>query len=468
MSDTICAPATASNGGAIAVIRISGPQSLQAVDSIAVLRSGKAVDAPGYSLRFGEIPGVDEVLVSIFRAPHSYTGEDSAELSCHCSPYIVRKILELLLNAGCRMAEPGEFTRRAFLAGKMDLAQAEAVSELISSDSAAAHRIALNQLRGGYSAELKTLRDSILDLTALVELELDFSEEEVEFAGRDRLRTLLGQAISHVDSLSESFRVGNAIKNGVPVVIAGAVNSGKSTLLNALVGENRAIVSDIPGTTRDTVEEVVTVDGVQFRFIDTAGIRETSDTVERIGIDRAHSAIAAAEIVIGVIDGSAAKAGDCASAGADALAPGCIRSGNAGIISAVDAVRAVVPAGKKLILVRTKMDLCPDAEPVEGVLDICAANGLGLNELKAGLSSYASSVSEGTVVTSARHYEALRDASSSLGAVLAGMDAGIPTDLLAEDLREAVRALGRIWGEDLGISAQDTLNHIFSRFCIGK
>ncbi|MBQ0127004.1 MAG: tRNA uridine-5-carboxymethylaminomethyl(34) synthesis GTPase MnmE [Bacteroidales bacterium] len=468
MSDTICAPATASNGGAIAVIRISGPQSLQAVDSIAVLRSGKAVDAPGYSLRFGEIPGVDEVLVSIFRAPHSYTGEDSAELSCHCSPYIVRKILELLLNAGCRMAEPGEFTRRAFLAGKMDLAQAEAVSELISSDSAAAHRIALNQLRGGYSAELKTLRDSILDLTALVELELDFSEEEVEFAGRDRLRTLLGQAISHVDSLSESFRVGNAIKNGVPVVIAGAVNSGKSTLLNALVGENRAIVSDIPGTTRDTVEEVVTVDGVQFRFIDTAGIRETSDTVERIGIDRAHSAIAAAEIVIGVIDGSAAKAGDCASAGADALAPGRICSGNAGIISAVDAVRAVVPAGKKLILVRTKIDLCPDAEPVEGVLDICAANGQGLNELKAELSSYASSVSEGTVVTSARHYEALRDASSSLGAVLAGMDAGIPTDLLAEDLREAVRALGRIWGEDLGISAQDTLNHIFSRFCIGK
>lgn len=442
MTDTICAPSTASNGGAIAVIRISGPRSLQAVDSIAVFRSGKAADAPGYSLHFGEIPGVDEVLVSIFRAPHSYTGEDAAELSCHCSPYIVRRILELLLKAGCRMAEPGEFTRRAFLAGKMDLAQAEAVSELISSDSAAAHRIALNQLRGGYSAELKTLRDSILDLTALVELELDFSEEEVEFAGRDKLRTLLLQAISRVDSLSESFRVGNAIKNGVPVVIAGTVNSGKSTLLNALVGEDRAIVSDIPGTTRDTVEEVVTVDGVQFRFIDTAGIRETADTVERIGIDRAHSAIAAAEIVIGVIDGTAG--------------------------TGTDDIRAVVPAGKKLILVRSKMDLCPAAEPIEGVLDICASNGLGLSELKTELSVYASAVSEGTVVTSARHYEALRDASASLGAVLSGMDAGIPTDLLAEDLREAVRALGRIWGEDLGISAQDTLNHIFSRFCIGK
>lgn len=444
MTDTICAPATASNGGAIAVIRVSGPEALQAVDAIASFRSGKASDAPGYSLRFGEISGVDEVLVSIFKNPHSYTGEDAAEISCHCSPFIVRKILELLIRNGCRMAEPGEFTRRAFLAGKMDLAQAEAVSELISSDSAAAHRIALNQLKGHYSSELKELRDSILDLTALVELELDFSEEEVEFAGRNKLRNLLRQAISKVDALSESFRVGNAIKNGVPVVIAGAVNSGKSTLLNALVGEERAIVSNIPGTTRDTIEEIVTVDGVQFRFIDTAGIRETADTVERIGIDRAHSAIAASEIVIGVIDGL----GD-----AD---------------TAISALRAVVPADKKLILVRTKMDLCPTSAQIEGVLDICAANGLGLNELRNELSSYAAVASEGTVVTSARHYEALRDASASLNAVLDGMASGIPTDLLAEDLREAVRALGRIWGDDLGISAQDTLNHIFSRFCIGK
>ena len=444
MSDTICAPATASNGGAIAMIRVSGPESLKAVDSIVCFRSGKASDAPGYSLRFGEIPGVDEVLVSIFRAPHSYTGEDGAEISCHCSPFIVRRILELLMQNGCRMAEPGEFTRRAFLAGKMDLAQAEAVSELISSDSAAAHRIALNQLRGGYSAELKGLRDSILDLTALVELELDFSEEEVEFAGRDKLKGLVSQATARVDALSESFRVGNAIKNGVPVVIAGAVNSGKSTLLNALVGEERAIVSNIPGTTRDTIEEVVTVDGVQFRFIDTAGIRETADTVERIGIDRAHSAIAASEIVIGVLDGLGDAATDAA------------------------ALRAVVPADKKLILVRTKMDLCPTSAPIEGVLDICAANGLGLNELKAALSGYASTAAEGTVVTSARHYEALRDASASLNAVLDGMGSGIPTDLLAEDLREAVRSLGRIWGEELGISAQDTLNHIFGRFCIGK
>lgn len=445
MSETICAPATASVGGAIAVIRVSGPESLKAIDGIASFRSGPASGAPGYSLRFGEIPGVDEVLVSIFRAPHSYTGEDAAEISCHCSPFIVRRILELLMQNGCRMAEPGEFTRRAFLAGKMDLAQAEAVSELISSDSAAAHRIALNQLKGGYSSELKELRDSILDLTALVELELDFSEEEVEFAGRDKLKGLLRQAISRVDALSESFRVGNAIKNGVPVVIAGAVNSGKSTLLNALVGEERAIVSDIPGTTRDTIEEVVTVDGVQFRFIDTAGIRETADTVERIGIDRAHSAIAASEIVIGVIDGAA-----------DSPA------------AAIADLKAAVPADKKLILVRSKMDLNPTAEHLEGVLDICAANGLGLNELRTELSSYASAASEGTVVTSARHYEALRDASASLNAVLAGMASAIPTDLLAEDLREAVRSLGRIWGDDLGISAQDTLNHIFSRFCIGK
>lgn len=445
MMDTICAPASASTGGAISVIRISGPEALQAVDSIAVLRSGKAADAPGYSLRFGEIPGVDEVLVSIFRAPHSYTGEDSAELSCHCSPFIVRSIIELLIKAGCRVAEPGEFTRRAYLNGKMDLAQAEAVSEIISSDSAAAHRIALNQLRGGYSSELKGLRDSILELTALVELELDFSEEEVEFAGRDKLAGLLRKAIARVDALADSFRVGNAIKNGVPVVLAGAVNSGKSTLLNALVGEERAIVSDVPGTTRDTVEEVVNVDGVQFRFIDTAGIRETSDTVERIGIDRAHSAIAAAEIVIGVLDGT----GDAASA--------------------AEAIKALVPADKKLALVRTKMDLVPEGQTLlDHVIDISAPTGLGLDELRAELGKFASAVSEGTVVTSARHYEALREASASLQAVLNGIALGIPADLLAEDLREAVRSLGRIWGEELGITAQDTLNSIFSHFCIGK
>lgn len=443
MNDTICAPASASSGGAIAVIRISGPEALRAVDGIARLRSGKAVDAPGYSLRFGEIPGVDQVLVSIFRTPHSYTGEDAAEISCHCSPFIVRRIIELLIKAGCRVAEPGEFTRRAFLNGKMDLAQAEAVSEIISSDSAAAHRIALNQLRGGYSSELKALRGSILELTALVELELDFSEEEVEFAGREKLASLLRKAISKVDALCESFRVGNAIKNGVPVVIAGAVNSGKSTLLNALVGEERAIVSDVPGTTRDTVEEVVNVDGVQFRFIDTAGIRETADTVERIGIDRTHSAIAAAEIVIGVVDGT----GDLDAATAD--------------------IKAVVPASKNLILVRTKIDLAP--EFVEGpFIDVCAPTGQGLDELRAELGKFASSASEGTVVTSARHYEALREASGALSAALSGLDSGIPADLLAEDLRESVRALGRIWGDDLGITAQDTLNHIFSHFCIGK
>lgn len=426
------------------MIRISGPEALRAVDGIARLRSGKAVDAPGYSLRFGEIPGVDQVLVSIFRTPHSYTGEDAAEISCHCSPFIVRRIIELLIKAGCRVAEPGEFTRRAFLNGKMDLAQAEAVSEIISSDSAAAHRIALNQLRGGYSSELKSLRGSILELTALVELELDFSEEEVEFAGREKLASLLRRAIAKVDALCESFRVGNSIKNGVPVVIAGAVNSGKSTLLNALVGEERAIVSDVPGTTRDTVEEVVNVDGVQFRFIDTAGIRETADTVERIGIDRTHSAIAAAEIVIGVVDGT----GD-PEAGAAAL-------------------RALVPAGKKLILVRTKMDIAGDCKSIPSVIDISARNGLGLDGLRTELGKFASAASEGTVVTSARHYEALREASGALGAAHSGLNAGIPADLLAEDLREAVRALGRIWGDDLGITAQDTLNHIFGHFCIGK
>ena len=301
-SDTVCAPATSVGTGAVSVIRISGPESLRIIDKVVRFRSGSASESRGYVLKYGEIPGVDEVVAGIYRAPHSYTGEDSVELCCHASAYIAGRILELLCDSGCRLAEAGEFTRRAFVNGKMDLAQAEAVADVIASSSEAQHRVALNQLRGGYSAELGKIRAELLELTSLMELELDFSEEDLEFADRGRLEALLDDAIARCSSLADSFRLGNAIRNGVPVAIVGAPNSGKSTLLNALLHDERAIVSDVPGTTRDTVEETCVIGGVLFRFIDTAGIRETSDKVELLGIERSFSKAAGAEVVLGVVD----------------------------------------------------------------------------------------------------------------------------------------------------------------------
>ena len=301
-SDTVCAPATSVGTGAVSMVRVSGPDSLAIVDKVVRFRSGSASESRGYTLKYGEIPDVDEVVAGIYRAPHSYTGEDSAELCCHASAYIVGRILELLTDAGCRLAEAGEFTRRAFVNGKMDLAQAEAVADVIASGSEVQHRVAMNQLRGGYSEELGKIRAELLELTSLMELELDFSEEEVEFADRSRLAALLGDAISRCTALADSFRVGNAIRNGVPVAIVGAPNSGKSTLLNALLHDERAIVSDVPGTTRDTVEETCVIGGVLFRFIDTAGIRETADKVEQLGIERSFSKAAEAEVVLGMVD----------------------------------------------------------------------------------------------------------------------------------------------------------------------
>ena len=284
------------------MIRISGPESLAAVDRVVRFRSGTASSSRGYVLKYGEIPGVDEVVAAIYRAPHSYTGEDSAELCCHASAFIVSRILELLCENGCRLAEAGEFTRRAFVNGKMDLAQAEAVADVIASSSEAQHRVAMNQLRGGYSAELGKIRAELLRLATLVELELDFSEEDVEFADRASLAEMLDDTIVRCTALADSFRAGNAIRNGVPVAIVGAPNSGKSTLLNALLHDERAIVSDVPGTTRDTVEETCMIGGALFRFIDTAGIRETSDKVERLGIERSFNKAAEAEVVLGVVD----------------------------------------------------------------------------------------------------------------------------------------------------------------------
>ena len=310
---TICAPATIPGTGAISIIRVSGKESLAIADKVIDTKGVPIAETEGYRLRYGtvfEADGsvLDNVIVSVFRAPHSYTGENSVEISCHASRFIVNKILELLVNAGARIAAPGEFTRRAFVNGKMDLAQAEAVADVIASQSAASHRVAMNQLKGGFSSELKVLREKLLTMTSLLELELDFSEEDVEFASRNELGQLVDDSLTHIGRLTASFSRGNAIKNGVPVAIVGATNTGKSTLLNALLGEERAIVSDIAGTTRDTIEETLNIDGILFRFIDTAGIRETDETIEKIGIDRTFKKLGEAAVVLGMTDLSRGEA----------------------------------------------------------------------------------------------------------------------------------------------------------------
>lgn len=310
---TICAPATIPGTGAISIIRVSGKESLAIADKVIDTKGVPIAETEGYRLRYGtvfEADGsvLDNVIVSVFRAPHSYTGENSVEISCHASRFIVNKILEFLVNAGARIAAPGEFTRRAFVNGKMDLAQAEAVADVIASQSAASHRVAMNQLKGGFSSELKVLREKLLTMTSLLELELDFSEEDVEFASRKELGQLVDDSLTHIRRLTASFSRGNAIKNGVPVAIVGATNTGKSTLLNALLGEERAIVSDIAGTTRDTIEETLNIDGILFRFIDTAGIRETDETIEKIGIDRTFKKLGEATVVLGMTDLSRGEA----------------------------------------------------------------------------------------------------------------------------------------------------------------
>lgn len=487
--DTICAPATAVGTGAISVIRVSGPDALKVCDTVVKFRNGAALSSEGYSLKYGTIKDVDDVLVSIFRAPHSYTGEDGVEISCHASSYIVTRILERLIAAGARLAEAGEFTRRAFVNGKMDLAQAEAVADVIASNSEASHRIAMNQLKGAYSSELKGLRDKLVELTALMELELDFSEEEVEFANRAQLSSLLEGTLAHIEKLADSFKAGNAVRNGVPVALVGAVNSGKSTLLNALVGDERAIVSDIPGTTRDTIEEVICLDGINFRFIDTAGLRETDDYVEKIGVTRSYNALSRADVIVGVLDGCAPLKD---------------------ITAAAKEIMSKAGDDQTLILVRNKVDMYDAIAPEEfpqkdmsygifelkypafgtydidpeklsgmlgvtdapckvvGVMDISAKTGEGLAELRAALVESQQgrfSAGSGTLVTSLRHYEALQRAAESLYKVRVGLIKAVPNDLLAEDLRSSISELNSIFGE---ITTDDVLGEIFGKFCIGK
>ncbi len=467
LNDTICAPATLPGTGAITVIRVSGPEALAITDRLFRSGRGSVSDATGYTVLYGTIVDeaslqdkvVDEVLVSVFRAPHSYTGEDDVEISCHASSYIASRILELLCAAGARLAEPGEFTRRAFVNGKMDLAQAEAVADVISSSTSASHRVAMTQLKGGYSAELASIREALVEITSLLELELDFSEEEVEFADRSRLRSLLSTAYARVSDLADSFRLGNAIKNGVPVAIVGKPNVGKSTLLNALVGEDRALVSDIAGTTRDSIEEHVTLGGVDFRFIDTAGLRDSSETIERMGMDRTWKMLSEAEIVLAMLDAT-----DSPASSAELLASLTERMDFSVqqlvvLVNKIDCNKKVKDINNYVSLVGNKAV----------VLEISALKGIGLTSLRETLSNLVkdrfSSSSESILVTNSRHHEALRHSAESLSAAQSALEAGLPSDLVAQDLRAALYHLGTITG---AVSSDEVLGLVFSRFCIGK
>ena len=445
--DTICALATAP-GGALGIIRISGPQALEILSHVF---SKNLTDAKPNTVHFGHIKDgtevIDEVLVSVFRAPHSYTGEDSAEISCHGSRYILNKVLELLIQQGCRMANPGEYTMRAYLNGKMDLSQAEAVADLIAASNEANHQMAMSQLRGGISTKLSQLRDQLLKLTSLLELELDFSDhEDLEFADRSELLSLAKNINNHITHLAESFETGQAIKQGIPVAIVGKTNVGKSTLLNALLKDDRAIVSDIHGTTRDTIEDTIDINGITFRFIDTAGIRQTSDQVEQIGIERTYAAIDKARIVIWMVDTEPAQ---------EELI-------NMNKLS----------ENKKLILVRNKIDKAqntPFAIVKIPLIEISAKHGTHLSNLEQAIyeaADISTPQQSDIIVTNARHYDALIRAHAHLQRVLDGMAQNISGDLLSEDLRLTLDTLAEITGGQ--ITPNEVLGNIFKNFCVGK
>lgn len=501
--DTIYAVATASGTGAISIIRVSGKDSFKAVTHI-FRKKDKSLDIntiEPYKAYYGEIYDpfaddasmVDEVLVTFFKAPHSYTGEDSVEISCHGSEFVQQRIMELLWKFGGRLAEPGEFSKRAYINGKLDLAQAEAVADLIAAQNEAEHRIAVNQLKGGFSNELRDLRSKLVDLTSLLELELDFSEEDVEFADRTKLNDLLDTALKHIGKLTDSFRMGNAIKHGIPVAIVGETNTGKSTLLNAILGEDRAIVSDIEGTTRDTIEETFTIEGMMYRFIDTAGIRETSETIEKIGIERTFKKISEADIVIGLLDGTKSVKG--------------IIKAWKDIVNRVNVLKQelIIMVNKSDIMDATKMftlnddyldymkstyeknienhggymtdEYCysitgMDLYDIRGLLTfsyMSAKNPEDIENLKSSIRHRYTDMPDingnTTLVSNIRHFEALTHAKESLEQVKNGLENKLSADLLAEDLRQALYHIGSITGE---VTNGEVLNNIFSRFCIGK
>jgi len=497
LSDTIAALATPPGVGAIAVLRLSGPRALIIADG--VFRGKRLENQASHTAHFGRIEDesgrtLDEVLVTLFRAPKSYTGEDQVEISVHGSPYIQQEVLQLLLRRGARLAQPGEFTLRAFLNGKMDLSQAEAVADLIAGESEAAHAVALRQLRGGFKSEIAQLREELIHFASLVELELDFSEEDVEFADRAQLKNLVQKIQGYIRALLQSFALGNALKTGVATVIAGRPNAGKSTLLNALLNEERAIVSEIAGTTRDTIEEVLNIKGVQFRLIDTAGIREAQDQIEALGVQRTMEKIQQAAILMYVWDVSAMTLAEVHAdlANLSPILPTEVRDrlsprGEGGLI----------PGKLKLVVVCNKMDRNPyfqtdwllnPTDPnippylLEGALPphssfiihhsslipISAKNQMNIGYLKEKLFDLAIGEgvqTEGTVVTNARHYDALQRADNALTDVLTGLDTGITGDFIAIDIRRSLNCLGEITGE---IGVEDLLGNIFGKFCIGK
>ena len=452
-NETICALATAP-GGALGIIRVSGPRAFDAVSAICALHcdalSANTIHFTRIINAEGEV--IDEVLVSVFRAPHSYTGEDSVEISCHGSRYILNKVIELLIQNGCRMAQPGEYTQRAFLNGKMDLSQAEAVADLIASSNKATHQLAISQLRGGISSELDKLREQLLKLTSLLELELDFSDhEELEFADRTELKDLANKIDKQIIHLAHSFEIGQSIKQGIPVAIVGKTNVGKSTLLNALLKDDRAIVSNIHGTTRDTIEDTIDIQGITFRFIDTAGIRQTTDQVEQIGIQRTFQAMHKARIVLWLIDANPAP----------------------------EDIQAILEETKckSLIIIQNKIDkqeitITPNSDLHKYTyVKISAKSGIGLNQLEKAIFEAAnipSITDSDVIITNARHYESLLHAQQNLSRVLSGLNtSSVSGDLLAEDLRLVLSDLAEITGRGQ-ITTNEVLENIFTHFCVGK
>ncbi|MCG8411581.1 MAG: tRNA uridine-5-carboxymethylaminomethyl(34) synthesis GTPase MnmE [Bacteroidales bacterium] len=459
-NDTICAISSAQGNGAIALIRLSGDKAIELCDKIfKSVRNKKLIDQKANTAHFGTLIDenqiIDEVVVTIFRSPRSYTGEDIVEISCHGSVYIQQQVLKLLTKHGARLAKPGEFTLRAFVNGKMDLSQAEAVADLIASSSQSSHRVAMEQMRGGFSSEIVNLRDRLLHFISLLELELDFSEEDVEFADRSQLNSLLSNIQSLIQKLLKSFDLGNVIKNGVPVAIVGNTNVGKSTLLNQILNEEKAIVSDIAGTTRDVIEDVINIEGVAFRFIDTAGIRETSDTIESIGIERTFERIEKASIVLLLVDAT---------------------ENLETIKHAITTVKnRLGESQKKLIVAINKIDKSEHDLDIRSLLSqsdvllkISAKTGENIDLLTQELLSVVNLTElnqNDVIVTNARHYEALENAFSALERAINGLQTGITGDFLAQDIRECLHYLGEITGE---ITTDEVLGNIFKNFCIGK
>jgi tRNA modification GTPase len=459
---TICAITTPPGTGAIATIRLTGENSFEIAEQIfsSPIKGKKICEQKANTLHFGSIhdqgDSIDDVVMSLFRAPHSFTGEDVVEISCHGSVYIQQQILQLLIKNGARLARPGEFTQRAFLNGKMDLSQAEAVADLIASQSAAAHSIALKQMKGGISGEIKLLRSELLSFISLIELELDFGEEDVEFVNRDSLLQLVGKIHQLINNLTDSFQYGNAIKNGIPVAIIGAANVGKSTLLNLLLREERAIVSEIAGTTRDSIEDVVIIDGVQFRFIDTAGIRSTTDTIENLGIERTFVKIDQANIVLILIDATDLQSSE---------------------FFLVNQIEEKIQS-KDCAIIINKIDIAPEEncrkliELAKGFnlppISISAKNKINTDELVAFLMKSihkGKSTGNEVIISNVRHFEALTKADESIVRVIEGLKKGISGDFLSQDIRECLHYLGEITGE---ISTDEVLGNIFRNFCIGK